>query len=347
MKRRTSVFVAALASVAALATGCGSGASSASNGTASASASPARTMASLQSCATQEGQLAVYTIFPDPIQQAVNAAFTAKYGVNVQSQRLVSNFAQRVTSEYNAGQHVTDVVIDTELLAFQQWAQSGWLVPAERELPSVPYQTRTTYNGKWADIQSNFQGIVYNTDAISSADAPRTWDDLLDPKYKGRILLLDPHGDTSSKLEYEALLKAKGADFLKKLGAQAQFVPSGSPGIQAVGAGSADIYAPAVPPLTATLKSSGLHIAAQYPSPNVSSDVLAGILKNSPHPCSAQLMLDFLMSKNGQQLLNKGGYSLLHDVSGTSSVPSFVKAGDVNATQADSDTIINLLTSGK
>jgi iron(III) transport system substrate-binding protein len=140
-------------------------------------------------------------------------------------------------------------------------------------------------------------------------------------------------------------LQKYGAGFLQRLGAQARFAPDGSTGIQAVGSGSADLYAPAVPPLTAALKASGMHIGATYLQLNVSSDVLAAGVKGSPHQCAGQLMLDYLMSKDGQASLNKGGYSLLPGVAGTQPVPSYVESGDPGGATKDADQIVSLLTS--
>lgn len=340
--RRRSLIATAAAGLTLVLAACGgtSGASGA------ATSSPSGlTNAQLVSKAKSEGKVVVYTALPDAVQQALNTAFQNKYGIQVTSQRLIAgDFDNKVQAEFTAGQHITDLLIGQDESAFEQWETQGKLaappasaMPATKDWPAK-YRSKDTFS-----VQTNFYGILYNTDKVSGSAVPKTWQDLLKSPVAGQLLLIDPHNGTASELQYELLLKKYGADFLTKLGKQAHFINSGVPATQNVGAGSATYYAPAVPPLLPLGLSTGLHLAISYPTPSVGASVREAVTAGAPDADAAALFEDFSLSSDGQAIINKDGYSAAANVPGTKQLPTGLVAADYTGTVADNDKIVQLL----
>jgi iron(III) transport system substrate-binding protein len=338
--RRLAVAAVVTLITAAAVAACGGSSSS----TSSASAK-AQTPAQVEAAAKKEGQVVVYTSFPDFIQQPLNAAFQKKYGITVKSQRLVAGaFDARVQSELQAGQHEADVILNGDTSADIAWRNKGWIAKIPNsDLSSISGWPSAHWNGYWADIQTIFYGIMYNTKVVPAADVPTTWKDLLNPALKGKLLLVDPKGGTTSALPYDLLLKTEGASYLKSLGSQGKLTPSGLPASQSVGSGAAAAYVPAIQPFYSAGKAAGQPIAIVYPSPSVGDYLEASVLAGAPHPNAGILYVDFTMSPAGQAIINAGGYSVRSDVPGVKQVPSYVQQPDYTSTLADTNKIIQLV----
>lgn len=292
--------------------------------------------------AEEEGSVVVYTAFPDVIQEALSAAFTEKYGIKVQSERLIqSAFTQRVQAEFEAQQHVVDVLIGSDMSAYDVWSKEDRFETLPDQMPSIADWPENFRTDTTAYVQSNRYGILYNSDLLG--EAPQTWEDLVESEYEGQILLLDPAAGTASQYQYNALLEEYGEDFLSKLGDQGSFVDSGVPASQSVGAGAAQIYLPVVPPVYSLAADAGLPVDVVYPEPTVAGNTAAAVPVGAPHPNAAKLFFDFLVSADGQQVINAGGFSALSGLDGVEQLPSDVQFADWEQTIANADTIVSLL----
>ena len=303
------------------------------------------TQTELLAGAKAEGKVVAYLAFPDAVTKKLNDAFTAKYGITVQSTRLIqAEFNQKVQAEFDANQVVADVVAGSDPGAFTIWQDAKQLMalpyPAMPSAAAWPSNYRSTFSSA---VQTNFYGIMYNTSLVSAADAPKTWEDLLKPSLTGKLLLLDPAAGTASQYQYNLLLDKLGADYLTKLGKQAKFVASGTPGSQSVGSGAASAYAPVVPPTFNTIKAAGQPVAVVYPTPTAGASVLAAVPAKAARTKAGTLYIDFMMSVEGQQILNAGGYTVLPNVTGVDQVPSYVVPADYAQTVKNADQIIKLL----
>ena len=103
---------------------------------------------------------------------------------------------------------------------------------------------------------------MFNKNQVSASDAPKTWDDLLDPKWKGKIILTDPTSSPAFVDLWWAVMKRNGGvGFLQKLRAQAtRLYPGVAPLTQALASGEAAIAVPGVPAIFAPLAASGAPI---------------------------------------------------------------------------------------
>src|SRR5690606_33549111 len=92
------------------------------------------------------------------------------------------------------------------------------------------------------------QVIVYNTDLVDEADVPESYEDLLDDRFAGEILMVDPRRFPTF-LDFCSVLHGEYGDaFLTDLAAQdPRIVESSTPGLQALAAGEAELLFPTLP----------------------------------------------------------------------------------------------------
>lgn len=300
----------------------------------------------LVEAAKREGQLTIYSTANAQRQRDIAQAFTKKYGIKVAIYRLVwSELDHKVYAEKMAGVQACDVACGNNPVAFQDFAERGWL-------QSISDEERTTeadwppdyWNGYFATAVVNFQGISFNTERVPASRFPQSWDELLDPFWTGNILLLDPRTGIQAQLMYDLLLKAKGVEFLKKLGAQGDLISSGPPALQAVGAGASLAFCPAIPPTFEAAAATGMPLKIVYPELKSYSAVVIAAIADCPHPNAAKLYVDFTMTAEGQAQLNRHGYSPLAGVPGLRPLPGGIVPPDYEHAAAHAREIIAALT---
>src|SRR4051812_18000620 len=137
--------------------------------------------------ARREGNLMIYSSMTVPDMGAIMAAFAARYGVKAQHWRGSSeDIRNRVTREYAASRYDADVAEtagpDMEAMVREQLLQKV-ATPVSREL--IPQATMP--HGEWIATRLSVFAGGYNTNIFKPADAPKTYQDLLAPRFKGKL----------------------------------------------------------------------------------------------------------------------------------------------------------------
>ena len=169
------------------------------------------------------------------------------------------------------------------------------------------YPTKYLTNSGSAVTQLQPSGIMFNKNQVSASEAPKDWKDLLDPKWKGKIILTDPTSSPAFVDLWWAVMKRNGGvGYLQKLRAQAtRLYPGVAPLTQAIASGEAAIAAPGVPSIFAPLAASGAPIGMVTPtSATTDPEAVIGITKDAKHPAAARLFAYFLLTPGGQALLD-------------------------------------------
>jgi iron(III) transport system substrate-binding protein len=147
--------------------------------------------------------------------------------------------------------------------------------------------------------------MSYNTKLLASADAPKNWKDILDPKWKGKLVTAHPGYSGSIASYMLALVKLYGWDYFKQLAQNkphltqsvhdpAQVVAAGE---RIVGANGADYF-------LYTQGKKGNPLGIVYPQDGVPLVTTASAIANAaPHPAAARLFTDFIFTKPVQQFL--------------------------------------------
>ena len=260
--------------------------------------------------AKKEGQVTFYTS-NTWVAGPVSQAFEKKYPfVKVSVWRSDSkSLLKRLTEEATAGRFLADVIETTpEYMAILQ----NNLVHEHYSPEISAYDDEVKIKGKQGVYayanREIYISLGFNTKLVPPAEAPRTVKDYLDPKWKGKMSIA---GTTTGVRWTGAVLEAMGREFLEKLSAQEINVQNIS------GAALAGLVASGEVPLSPTIFNSNIFTAKQKGAPvewRAIDPVIAGVgtsamLINAPHPHAALLFLDYLHSKDGQQVAMKGGLS--------------------------------------
>ena len=149
-----------------------------------------RSRPELIAAAKKEGKLAYYTSIDLPIAEKIAKAFEAKFpGISVQVERTgAERVFQRIGQEYGSNIHAVDAVNSSDASHFIVWKRDGILQPFVPEDVAKHYKPeQSDPDGQFASFRVGVIPIGYNTNLVKKEDAPKSYADLLDPKWKGKM----------------------------------------------------------------------------------------------------------------------------------------------------------------
>src|SRR5437764_10486479 len=145
--------------------------------------------------ARKEGKVVYYTSIDLPVAEKIAKAFEAKYpGIAVRTERSgAERIFQRIGQENSSNIHACDVVNSSDAAHLIVWKRDGWLAPYVPEDVAKHYPAEhKDADGMFASFRVTLSVIAYNTDLVKAADAPKSFADLLDPKWTGKIVKAHP-----------------------------------------------------------------------------------------------------------------------------------------------------------
>ncbi|MFL4477961.1 ABC transporter substrate-binding protein [Paeniglutamicibacter sp. ORCA_105] len=249
--------------------------------------------------------LTVYTSEPQAkIDQVVEAFEKANEGVNVEVFRAATGeLKTRIATEKQAGKITADVILAADVPTFEAYAADGALAPLDVENAAALDPKFADPDGFWVGTRIIPTIIAYNTGAIT--EAPASWAALTEDTYKGKIAMPNPDVSGAAAFNTAVWLQepALGKSWMESLVANEPTVlESNGPVGQAVAAGSSEVGI-VVDYVARELAAKGSPIAVGYPSdgvPYVSQP--AGVFADSENQEVANDFVDFLISKEGQEL---------------------------------------------
>jgi len=268
--------------------------------------------------AKKEGKVTLYTDIPVSPIDAMAKLFTEKYGIPVDYWRGTSGkVAERFITEAEAGRWETDFVDGTLPTYCYMFKQRGLLQPyfspELKYYPPYAYDPEGYYAGGYANIY--LVVIGFNKNLVSDAEAPKSWTDLLDPKWKGKIGHAPPEVGGGHLAVYDYLRTKLGIDYLKKL-AEQKIVKytSGAVIAERLAAGEILVGITSITDFWGPAVLEGAPIKCSVPEETVATLFTAGIPKKVPHPNAAKLWMDHLLSLEGvTTLVNARGYIVLRE----------------------------------
>ena len=257
--------------------------------------------------AKREGKLVWYTTLAADQNKQLAGAFEAKYpGIKVETFRTGSSaLAQRLLTEAKAKRHLADA-IETTPPGLMTFRENQLLLPyTSPHLAAFPEDAKEKAPKNlvyWTNTRESFIGFAYNKNFLNAADVPKNFDGLLKPTLRDNMGI---SGDDTGARIIGAMVKAKGDGFVKKLKEQniRVHMMAGSALTQLVAAG--EIFGSPSQFYSAT------NVAAKRGAPVawVPMDLVAtsaggaAVYANAPRPHAALLFADFLLSPEGQKLL--------------------------------------------
>jgi len=289
----------------------------------SASAAPARDAAQytgpdrtqlLEAGARREGKVVFYSgMIENQALRPIAQAFHQKYPfIAVESWRGDSRaLVQKALTERRAGHTIGDVLESTG--GAEALIKAG-AVAAFRSPATADYAAKyIDPNGFWAVSRLDYFGLAYNTRQVPTAEVPKSYDDLLNPKWRGGIAWR-ADSEVGAPLFIAGIIRQfgrqRGEAYLQKLAGQriVNYAGSARALVDRVGAGeykiALEIYAHH--PLISKAKGAPLDTVMLDPVPSALSTIQ--LAKDAPHPNAAMLLIDFVLSREGQEVLRKADY---------------------------------------
>lgn len=259
--------------------------------------------------ARKEGSLLFYTTFPTEYADQLIEPFKKKYGVKVDAWRARSEIVLRkVISEARAGSPHVDVIT-----VFSPAAEALRRENLLQEIHSPHHKdlvrSAVPAHREWVATLQHVFVQAYNTDKVRKEDLPRSYRDLLAPKWKGRLAIEgDDHEWMSSVIA--DLGRAEGVKFFRDLVANNGLsVRSGHPLLtNLVASGEVPLALTVYQYSVEQAKKKGSPIDWFVIEPAVSITNGIGVARRAPHPHAALLFYDYIIGAEGQRILAKIGY---------------------------------------
>ena len=261
----------------------------------------------LVEAARREGKLALYSGLDLPLSEKLAKAFEARYpGIAVRVERSgAERIFQRIGQEQASRIHAADVAISTDAGHFVSWKRSGWLAPfvpqdVAQHFAPADYDA----DGMHVTLCFSLSGLGYNTSLVKREDAPKSFADLLDPKWKGRIVKAHPGYSGTILTTTYALSQTLGWSFYERLSEQRvmQVQSAGDPP-KKLALGERAVQADGVDAILEQLKEQGQPVEFVYAAegtPLITTP--GGVLRSAPNPNAARLFYSFLCAPDGQQI---------------------------------------------
>lgn len=268
--------------------------------------------------AKKEGKVVWYTSTPVATAQKLAKLFEADSGIKVELFRSGgSAILSRFMQEYDAKLIAADVLTTSDPAAANAMAKKGMFVAFKpAAFDKIPDAAKDA-NGYHVAQRLNMITIFARDDKIAAADLPKAWTSLVEPKYKGKMVMSDPSftslqlsvvGTLSKKLGWSYYENLRKNDIMVVQGNE-QILDNMKRGERLIAAGALDSYA-------ADARKEGHKIKTIYPDdgtfviPSPTS-----IVKGSPNPNAAKAFADFMVGEKAQKLFPEdGGYAARVDV---------------------------------
>lgn len=279
--------------------------------------------------ARKEGSVSWYTSTPVALAQQLASKFQEETGIHVQLLRTGgSALLRRIQSEIKAGHTGADVMTMSDAGAANAMAAQGLFVAFKPEGFDKVLDEVKDKDGRWIAQRIHVIGMPLRTDLVKPEDAPKTWSDLKNPKYKGKMVMPDP-SFTAIQLVVVSMLSQKlGWDFYKALRANDTMIVQGHQQVfQAMQTGERVIGAEGADPRTYGKGKPVPNQTMIYPSEGaffVCSPT--SIIKGTAHLNAAKAFVKFMVSPEAQTMIAKSGiHSSRTDIAPPPGAPALPK----------------------
>jgi iron(III) transport system substrate-binding protein len=275
------------------------------------------TTPAMVAAAQKEGKVVWYTAVDVKVAENIAKVFRELHPkIELEVERSGSERVfQRINQEYQSNIRNVDVVNSSDASHFLFWKQQKWLAPhtpPDVRRFAAQYKDPEGYYAVW---RATLSPIAYNTNLVKESEAPKGYQDLLDPKWKGKLVKAHPSYSGTSLTGTYALTKALGWEYLEKLAkngvqqlqsttAPPKSIASGERAVMVDG-NEYNMF------IEIDNKSPVKIVYAKEGTPFVTSPT--AVFAAAPHPNAARVLQNFLYTAQAQQILvNEGGARSVH-----------------------------------
>jgi iron(III) transport system substrate-binding protein len=273
-----------------------------------AAAPPMAVTPALIDAARKEGKLSFYSALELNVAERLGQMFEAKYpGIAVRVERSgAERIFQRIAQEQGSGIHAVDVANSTDPSHYLDWKKNGWLAPCLPEDVARYFPAdQVDPDGMYATSCAWTEAIGYNTNLVKPEDAPKSYADLLDPKWQGKIVKGHPGYSGAILTATFILARDLGWPYLEKLAQQKVMqVQSAADPPKKVLLGERAVMADGNDYNLVLLKDQGKPVEVVYPTEGSPLIIVpSGVFQSAPNPNAARLFQSFFFSAETQQML--------------------------------------------
>ena len=293
---------------------------------------------------TYSGKVMLYSSMQEDQLMAIKEGFEKKYpGVTMEYYFAgTSKVVTKISTEAQAGHVDADVIWVGDAADYVSFKEEGILQQYSSPEAAGLDPNYIDAEGYYTAARLVGVGIAYNTVTVKPEDAPKTWNDLLDPKWKDQIVMSDPGTAGTTKYWMNAMMCSDkyGADYMQKLKDNGCLLESGTTATHNQLAAQAYQVGVCLDYVTANLVAEGSPIAFLYPEDTVSIASPIGLVKDCNNEENGKLLYDYILSKEGQEILVANNLvSVREDVEQAvdlTAIPSMLES-DVAKLASDSD----------
>ena len=294
--------------------------------------------------AKKEGKLSFYTAMDLEFAERLGKAFETKYpGVAVRVERSgAERVFSRIAQEYSSNIRVVDVVNTSDQAHCIIWKRNDWLAPYLPE-EVVKHYDKRFYDPEGLNVTTRIliSPLAYNTNLVKKDEAPKGFKDLLDPKWKGKLVKAHPaYSGTIMNSTFETA-RDLGWDYFVKLAAQnVMQVQSATDTPKRISIGERAVMVDGAGYLVIRYKEAGQPVDIIYPEEGTPlATGPSAVFKGAPNPNAARLFQNWMHSREGQQLLID--YARQYSPhSQTVEKPGVRKLADINLMKEDPEGIL-------
>jgi iron(III) transport system substrate-binding protein len=262
----------------------------------------------LVEAAKKEGKLAFYTAMDLAFAQRLGKTFEEKYpGIAVRVERSgAERIFTRIGQEYTSRIHVVDVVNTADHAHCIVWKRDGWLAPYLPEEVAKHFD-RSYYDPDGMHITTRIliSPIGYNTNLVKKEEAPKSFADLLDPKWAGKMVKAHPAYSGTIMNSTFQVARDLGWDYFEKLAKQRVLqVQSATDTPKKVALGERAVMVDGAGYLIIRNKEEGQPVEIVYPEEGTPlATAPSAVFKAAPNPNAARLFQSWMHSREAQQVL--------------------------------------------
>jgi iron(III) transport system substrate-binding protein len=258
--------------------------------------------------AKKEGKLFYYTSIDLPLAEKIAKSFEQKFtGISVRVERTgAERVFQRIGQEYASRIYNVDVVNSSDAAHFIVWKRDGVLAPFVPEDVAKYYPAdHRDPDGMFASFRVSLSAVGYNTDLVKAPEAPKSFADLLDPKWTGKIVKAHPAYSGTILTATFQIVRELGWSYLEKLASQKVMqVQSATDPPKKLALGERAVMADGGEYNLFQIKETGGPVELVYPTEGIPTVVGPNaVFKNAPNPNAARLFQCYCFTAECQQLI--------------------------------------------
>jgi len=256
--------------------------------------------------AKREGSLTLYAVFTQPTMEALLKLFNSKYPF-IKTQFIREGrgdaLAEKYFTELRAGRNLADVVAGGDNAILELIEGKGLARYPSPEQRNYPKDYKDA-EGRWTTVFISEWAFGYNTALVDRSKLPKTYMDLLDPYWKGK-LGLDPLPNNFVRGALRVFGEKKATDLFQKLvdHQEVQFRRGRTTQTQLLAAGEFAASPELRLSILKELKTKGAPVNYHFAYPFPVTLGAVGVFNAAPHPYASALFTDFWLSKEGQQFM--------------------------------------------